>query len=121
MRYSACSIWEEAEVKHCVLLCLVEVQEAMRRVLRCMLSAVEGELCLLDELEVMLCMLLCMLEAVERRLCSLEVMRCILLRMLDAVEGGLSFETFNCGSFLVTVHHRSDQARLAVSSPGDWS
>jgi len=57
----------------------------MRRVLLCMLEAVEGELCLLEELEVMLCSLLCTLEAVKVILCSLEAMLCILL----CVEGGL--------------------------------
>jgi len=50
----------------------------VRRVLFCMLEAVERELCLLevlDVLEVMLRVLLCILEAVEGRLYSLEVMR----------------------------------------------
>ena len=41
----------------------------MRRVLLCMLEAVEGEICLLDVLEVMRCVLLCMLEAVEGMRC----------------------------------------------------
>ena len=49
----------------------------MRRVLLCMLGAVEGELRLLDVLElpeVIRCMVLCMLEAEEGRLCLLEVL-----------------------------------------------
>jgi len=48
----------------------VEVPKLMRRVLLCVLEAVEGELCLLEELEVTLCMRLYTMEAVEHRLCS---------------------------------------------------
>ena len=49
---------------------VVEVPKLMRRVLLCVLEAVEGELCLLEELEVTLCMRLYTMEAVEHRLCS---------------------------------------------------
>ncbi len=41
----------------------------MRRVLLCMLEAVEGELCLLEELEVMRCVLFCILEALMSPVC----------------------------------------------------
>src|SRR5438876_423422 len=44
--------------------------------------------------EAMRCALLCMLEVVEGVLCALEVpevMRCVLLYTLEAVKGGLSF------------------------------
>jgi len=58
----------------------------MRRVLFCMLEAVEGELCLL---EVIRCVLLVYWKAVEGRLCLLEAMRFMLLCMPMAVEGGL--------------------------------
>ena len=59
-----------------------EVLEAMRRILLCMLAAVEGRLCLLEVSEVpeaMRGVLLCMSEVVECRLClleALEVRRC---------------------------------------------
>ena len=43
---------------------VLEVQEGMRRVLLCVLEAVEGELCLLEVPEVMRRVLLCVLEAV---------------------------------------------------------
>jgi len=49
----------------------------------CMLEAVEGGLCLLEMLEAMRRVLLCALEAVEGRLCLLdvlEVMRRVLWR-----------------------------------------
>ena len=71
------------EVMRCMLeaaedrLFLLEVLEAMRRVLLCMLDAVEGELCLLDVLEAKeakRCMLLCMQEPVEGGLCLLETL-----------------------------------------------
>ena len=42
----------------------------VRRVLLCMLDAVEGGLCLLELLEVMRFVLLCVLEAVEGELSS---------------------------------------------------
>ena len=55
--------------------------EVMRRVLVCMLEAVEGELCLLEVLEVnaMRCALLCRLEAREGGLCLPAVIRLVLL------------------------------------------
>jgi len=73
------------------LLDVLDVLEAMRCVLICMLEAVDGGLCLLEVMEVLdlpevMCrVLLCMLKAVEGELCSLEVlkspevMRCVLL------------------------------------------
>ena len=42
-----------------------EMPEVLRRVLLCMLEAVEGRLCLLKVLEVVRCMLLCMLQDLE--------------------------------------------------------
>jgi len=54
------------------MLGVVEVPEVMRRVLLCMLEAVDGDLSLLEVLEVpavIRCVLLCTLEAVEGRLC----------------------------------------------------
>ena len=51
-----------------VVLYALEMLEGMRRVLLCVLEAVEGELRLLEVLEMS------------------EVMRCVLLRMLEAVE-----------------------------------
>ena len=66
----------------------LEMLEGMRRVLLCMLEAVEDELCLLEVLEAPAVMR-CILEAVEGRLCLLEVpdvIRCVLLCM---PEGGL--------------------------------
>jgi len=59
----------------------------MRRVLLCVIEAVEGELCLLDVLEVKeatRCMLLCMLEAVEGGLCLLETLE--VLEVLEVLE-----------------------------------
>ena len=53
----------------------MEVSEVMRRVLLCMLEAVEGELCLLEVLGVLRVLrrvLLYMLEAVEGVLCLLD-------------------------------------------------
>ena len=64
----------------------------MLRLLLCMLEAVEGGLCLLEVLDAMRCVLLRVLD----------VMRCVLLRVLEL----WSFRNFDCGSFLVTVHHR---------------
>ena len=67
--------------------------ELIRRVLLCMLEAVEGELCLLEVLEVMRSMLLrSILDAAEGRLCSLEVLevveviRRVLLFVLEVME-----------------------------------
>jgi len=60
------------------------------------LETVDGGLRLLDVLEAMRCVLLCMLEAVNGGLCLLDVlevreaMRYVLLCMLEAVDGGLS-------------------------------
>jgi len=110
---------------------VLEMPEAMRCMLLCMLEAVEGRLCLLDVLEVpdvmccvlrcllkaldvlempevMRCMLLYMLEAVEGELCLLEVldvMRCVLLRMPLRMLVLWSFRNFDGGSLLVTVRH----------------
>src|SRR6266480_3295717 len=76
-------------------LCLLEV---MRRVLLCMLEAVEGGLGVLEAPEAMRSVLLCMLEAMEGGLCLLETlevleaMRCMLetaegeLRLLDVLD-----------------------------------
>ena len=60
---------------------------------------------LLCMLEVMRRVLLCMLEAVEGELCSLELMRCMLLCVLDAVGvGSLSrFRNF-LGRLGQTIH-----------------
>ena len=66
------------------------VLEVMRRVLRCILQAVDGEPCLLEVLEVlevMRSMLLCMLEAVERKGAQFQ-----------------GFEMFIAGNVLVTFH-----------------
>ena len=41
------------------MLYALEMLKSMRRVLICMLEAVEGELCLLEMLEMMRCVLLC--------------------------------------------------------------
>jgi len=63
-----------------VVLYALEMLEGMRRVLLCILEAVEGELCLvevvdvLEVVEVMLRVRFCMLEAVEGALCLLEVL-----------------------------------------------
>ena len=53
-----------------------EVPEVMRRVLLCMLEAVEGGFCLLEIPEVIHSVLLCMLEAVDDGLCSWRRWRC---------------------------------------------
>src|SRR6266480_1378274 len=59
--------WEVCDVcwRLEVVLYALEMLEGMRRVLLCMLEAVDGELCLLEVLEVTRCVLLCILEAVE--------------------------------------------------------
>ncbi len=54
----------------------LEMLEGMRRVLRCMLEAVEAELCSLEAVEMMRCVLLCILEAVEGALCLWRCRRC---------------------------------------------
>ena len=59
------------------VLVVLEVPEVMRRMLLCMLEAVEGGLCLLNVLEVL------EVPGVP------EVMRCVLLCILEAVEGRL--------------------------------
>src|SRR5947207_608542 len=73
----------------CVLLCMLEVPEVMRRVRLRMLGAGEGGLCLLDVLDVMLCVL----EVVEGGLCLREMSE--VLEVLEAMRcyggGGLSF------------------------------
>ena len=53
---------------------VLEVIEAMRCVLLCMLEVVKGRLCSLEVIDVMRHVLLCMPEAVEGELCLLEVM-----------------------------------------------
>jgi len=62
--------------------CMLEV---IRRVLLCILEAVEGDLCLLEVPEATRCVLLCILEVSE----APEVMRRLVLCMLEAVEGSL--------------------------------
>src|SRR5438045_856018 len=62
----------------------------MRRVLLCMLEAVEGGSCLLKMPDVIRCVLLCMLEAVEGALCLLEVMRRVCCCVSYAGGGGES-------------------------------
>ena len=52
----------------------------------------------LQVLDAMRCVLFCILEAVEGRLCLLEVMRCV--QVLCMLCG---FRNFPCGSLLVTV------------------
>src|SRR6266480_3748928 len=74
-----------------VALHALEMLEGMRRVLLCMLEAVEGEICLLAVPEVMRCVLLCLLEALKalevlEMLEVPEVMRCVLLCLLQALE-----------------------------------
>jgi len=76
-----------------VLLCLIEVPEAMPCVLLYILKAGDGGLRLLEVLEVpyvMRFVLLYMLEVFEV-LEVPEVMYCVLLCMPEGVEGGLSF------------------------------
>jgi len=70
-----------------------EMPEVMRRVLLCMLKALEGGLCSREASEV------------------LEVMRPALLCMLEAVETGLSF---GVSKFLVTVRHRDCKCRTLL-------
>jgi len=48
-----------------VVLDALEMLEGMRRVLRCMLEVVEGELCLLEVPELMRCVLLRLLEVLK--------------------------------------------------------
>ncbi len=62
--YSVC--WRQWRVGSvCWRYHVLDVLTVMRRVLLCMLEAVESELCLLEVLEEMRCMLLCTVEAVE--------------------------------------------------------
>ena len=63
------------------MLYALELLKGMRRVLLCMLEAVEGELCLLSVPAAMHCMLLCLLEVLEVS----EMMRCVLLCFAGSV------------------------------------
>ena len=102
-----------------VALHTLEMLEGMRRVLLCMLEAVEGEICLLEVLEAMQCVLLCMLAVPEVMRCVLlcllealkalevlemlevpEVMRCVLLCLLQALEVLETLEVWSSGGTL---------------------
>ena len=61
----------------------------MRRVLLRMSEAAEGELCLPEVLNAMRCVLRCIRDASEGGLCLAEVMCCVLLGMLKTVKGDL--------------------------------
>ena len=65
---------------------VLKVPEVMRRVLLCMLEAVEGEICLLEVPKVMRCVLFRMLDDVEGVLCLLEVLEMIECRRRCAVH-----------------------------------
>ncbi len=71
---------------------VLEMVDGMRRVLLCLLEAVEGKPYLLEVPNVIRCLPLCTLEAVEGELCLLEVlklpevMRCVILCMLEAMR-----------------------------------
>jgi len=63
----------------------LEVPDAMRGVLLCMLEAVEGELCWLEVPEMIRRVLLCMLEAVEGALCLLDAVEVREVRQVGEV------------------------------------
>ena len=82
---------EVVEVIRCVLLCMLEVPEVIRRVVP-------------EVLEAFRCVLLCILEAVEDGLCLPEVMHRV-LSLYAGGDGGWAqkvsgFGNFRCGSLL---------------------